>query len=229
MNACCFLLLKKSPLFIGLSESELQRVSQSARAFRLTKTGAFFKQGQVANRVFVLTHGRVKITQITPEGSQVVQRIINPGEIFGIVAGFGESHYPASSVSTGPATAWSWDKNRILSLMDEYPRIAINTAGILSKRIQELQDRLRQIATENVERRVARMVISLAAKSGIREADGILIDFQISRQDLAEMTATTLFSVSRLLNQWEKAGIVKIARKTIKLISPHGLAQIAEE
>ncbi|OFZ19224.1 MAG: hypothetical protein A2X94_05510 [Bdellovibrionales bacterium GWB1_55_8] len=229
MKPCCFSLLKAAPLFKGLSETELQDVSACAKESRLLRAGHYFRQNDAARRVFVLTHGHVKITQLSTEGTQVFFRVIGPGEIFGIIGGFGENSYPVSAYSEGPATAWSWDTKCLLSLMEKYPKIALNVIQILSRRIQEMQDRFRDLATQRVERRVATALLRLAAKSGTREADGILINMKLSRQDLAEMTGTTLFTVSRLLKTWQTGGLIVSARQRIKLTVPHALAQIADE
>jgi CRP-like cAMP-binding protein len=83
--------------------------------------------------------------------------------------------------------------------------------------------------TERVERRVARALLRLVQEAGRRVDTGLEIDFPISRQDIAEMTGTTLFTVSRLLSAWEERGIVKSGRQHIVLTKPHALVAIAED
>jgi CRP-like cAMP-binding protein len=83
--------------------------------------------------------------------------------------------------------------------------------------------------TERVECRVARALLRLVHEAGRRVDKGVEIDFPISRQDIAEMTGTTLFTVSRLLSAWEERGIVKSGRQQIVLTKPHALVVIAED
>ena len=77
--------------------------------------------------------------------------------------------------------------------------------------------------TERVERRVARALLRLVHDAGRRVDVGIEIDFPVSRQDIAEMTGTMLYTVSRMLSAWEKHGIVRSGRQRIILTKPHAL------
>ena len=79
-------------------------------------------------------------------------------------------------------------------------------------RAQEFQSRLREVATERVPQRLAHMLLRLARQAGRPVANGTLIDFPLTRQDLAEMIGTTLYTVSRLLTEWSERGIVEIGR-----------------
>ena len=94
--------------------------------------------------------------------------------------------------------------------------------------IQEMQARYRELATEKVERRIARTLLRLTAQMGVKLADGG-IELAFTRQDLAEMSGTTLFTISRVLSEWEKHGLVESGRERVVIRSPHGLVQIAEE
>jgi CRP-like cAMP-binding protein len=114
-------------------------------------------------------------------------------------------------------------------LMEQCPRIAINAIQILAERIREFQDRIRELATERVERRIARALLRLARQSGKKVSEGVLIDLPLTRQDLAEMSGTTLYTVSRTLSQWESQGLVYASREKVIIRYPHGLVMIAED
>jgi CRP-like cAMP-binding protein len=92
-----------------------------------------------------------------------------------------------------------------------------------------VQERLRELATERVEQRVARTLLRLARQVGRKVEGGVLIDMPLSRQDLAEMTGTTLYTVSRILSQWEQQHLVETGRERILIRQPHGLVAIAED
>jgi CRP-like cAMP-binding protein len=82
--------------------------------------------------------------------------------------------------------------------------------------------------TERVERRVARALLKLADHAGRKAPGGVEIDFPLSRQDLAEMTGTTLFTVSRLLSGWDEKGLIKAERQRVTVLSAEALQTIAE-
>jgi CRP/FNR family transcriptional regulator, nitrogen oxide reductase regulator len=77
---------------------------------------------------------------------------------------------------------------------------------MIAERLHELQRQHRELMTERVERRIASALLRLAEQAGRRVEGGVEIDFPLSRQDVAQMTGTTLFTVSRTLSGWEEAG-----------------------
>ena len=169
------------------------------------------------------------MTQVTAEGQRVVVRFIGPGEMFGCVAVFGGRHYPGTAMAVEDCCMIGFTKGAMQHLMERYPRLALNTLGTLGGRLQETQTRLREISTERVERRIAHALIRLAEQTGKRVAGGIRIDFAISRQDVAEMTGTTLHTVSRTLSSWEGQGIVEGGRQRITIREPAALIAIPED
>jgi CRP-like cAMP-binding protein len=177
----------------------------------------------------VLASGRVKLTQLTPEGHQVVLRIIGAGDAFGGAGAFGDLIYPVSAQAVEPAMALVWTSIAMRQLMETEPRITLNAVAFVAGRLHDLQRRHRQLMTERVERRVARALLRLVQEAGRRVDAGVEIDFPVSRQDIAEMTGTTLYTVSRLLSSWEERGIVRSGRQRIILTTPHALVALAED
>lgn len=222
-------LLARISLFQGLEADALMAVMQAARTRAVPSGSCFFFQGDSASQFYVLLEGRVRLTQVTPEGQQVLLRFITPGEGMGIVAALGTMTYPASAEAFDACRALMWEGAAVATLMERYPRLALNGMRLLAQRVREFQDRLRELATERVERRVARMLLRLARQSGHKVADGILIDLPLSRQNLAEMTGTTLYTVSRILSQWETQGLVETGRERVLIRNPHRLVIVAED
>lgn len=221
--------LAHAPLFEGLPQEALARIVGLAHVKRLDAGALFFNEGAQAEAFFVLASGRVKLTQVTPEGHQVVVRMIGPGDAFGGVGAFGDATYPVSAEAVEPSVALAWMSATVRQLLEAEPTVAVNAVRLLAGRLHELQQRYRQAMTERVERRVARALLRLVQDAGRRVGDGVEITFPISRQDIAEMTGTTLFTVSRLLSGWEERGIVRGGRQHIVLTNPHGLVAIAED
>lgn len=216
-------------LFTGLDAAALDAVAKLGVQRRVAKGEDLFDQGEPAEACYIVVDGRFKLAQIAPEGHQVVLHYIGPGEMMAVAAIFARSGYPGTATAVQDATALEWSRKTIQGLMERHPRIAINALETLGKRFLALQERYRELATERVERRIARAVLRLARQAGKRVAEGVLIDFPVSRQDIAEMTGATLHTVSRTLAAWEAAGLVEGGRQRIIIKQPHGLVSIAEE
>jgi CRP-like cAMP-binding protein len=222
-------LLGQIRLFHDLSADALAAIVQAAQVRAVPSGSSFFFQGDPAAQFYVLIEGRVRLAQVTPEGQQVILRFITAGEGMGIVAALSSMTYPASAEALDECRALMWEGAVVAELMECYPRLALNGMRLLAQRVREFQDRLRELATERVERRVARMLLRLARQSGHKVAGGIQIDLPLSRQSLAEMTGTTLYTVSRILSQWEARGLVEAGRERVLLRDPHGLVVVAED
>jgi CRP-like cAMP-binding protein len=223
-------LLSAVPLFRGLDEGGLRAAAADARLVRVAAGRTFFREGERARVFYVVHRGRVKFTQVSAEGHEVILRVIGPGEPFGGVAAFVEdATYPVTARALDTSEAHAWDGARILGLMHRFPTIAINAARMIADRLHELQRQHRELMTERVEQRIARALVRLADHAGRRIEGGVEIDFPLSRQDLAQMTGTTLFTVSRTLSAWQETGLIATGRRRVVIRQPHRLVRIAED
>lgn len=222
--------LKRVGLFAGLDGTALESVARESQERRFVRDDVLFREGDEATHAFVVGWGRLRLEQTTPEGQTVVLRYMGPGDLLAAVAVLRRIPLPATPVALEDGLLLAWSAPRLADLMGQFPQIAINTVEVVGGRIEELQTRLREVATQRVERRIAATLLRLAAQSGERTDEGVEIPFPISRQELAEMTATTLHTVSRTLSAWDQAGIVVSRRSShIVIARPHRLVEIAEQ
>jgi CRP-like cAMP-binding protein len=216
-------------LFRGLAPAALARVAARAKVRRLAQGALVFAQGTAARHCHILLDGRVRITQSDGNGAQVVVRFIGPGETFGIVPLFTDGRYPARAVSVVDCVEVRWTEAALFALMRCEPGVAFNIIGMLGARIVEVQERLRELATQRVERRVAHALLRLAAQAGMSADGGTTIAFPLRRKDVADMCGATLHTVSRILTAWEKAGLIASRRQRITLRRPGELRRLAHD
>ncbi len=221
--------LERIRLLQGLNPADLSTVARSAHFRAVERGGFFFQQGESAEALYVLTLGQVRLTQTTPEGHQTLLRFLGPAEMLGAIAVLGQDAYPATAEAVVDCRALAWDGETMTRLMERFPRLALNALYLLATQIRELQERYQAMTSERVERRVARALVRLANHAGQKAEGGVLINLPLSRQDLAEMTGTTLFTVSRILSRWEHDGLVESGRERILVRRPHSLVAIAED
>lgn len=221
-------LIADLPAFAGLDAGALETIMRDARALRIEKDATIFGQDEEADSFFVLLDGRVRVVKTTPDGQQVVMRYVVPGELMGIAQALGRTTYPASAIAAVDCVVLAWPGRLWPEYAAAYPNFGMNTYKTVGARLNETQTQIVEMATEQVERRVAHALLRLVKQSGRKTDDGILIDFPISRQDIAEMTGTTLYTVSRLLTAWEEKGLVASGRQQVTIVEPHRLMVIAE-
>lgn len=208
-------ILKRSELFAGVPAAALAELQAVSFRKRLAAGEVLFRQGDPVDAFYVVIVGRLRVTQTTPEGQQVIMRYLGPGQMAGYTMLTGGAQHPGTAMALDDSHLFGWPVATMRELMARHAAIALNAAAVLGERYHEMQVRLRELSTERVEQRIAHTVLRLARQAGHRTARGIEIAFPLSRQDLAEMTGTTLHTVSRTLSAWEEKGIVDSGRRRV--------------
>jgi len=216
------------PIFASLSADELDVVLRDARSVRYPKDSSVFDQGTEADSFFVLLHGHLRVEKTTPQGQQIVVRYVSAGELFGVAQAMAIKNYPATAIAVVDSLALSWPSTLWPHLIAKFPALAAGALQTVGSRLQDTQARILEMSSEQVEQRVAHALLRLTKQAGRKVERGVEIDFPISRQDVAEMTGTTLHTVSRILSAWEQQGLVEGGRQRIVLCDPHRLFGLAE-
>ena len=217
------------PLFSGFSATDLDSILAEGRSIRVPRNTAVFEQGEAAHSFFVLLHGHVRASKVTPTGEQVVVRYVAAGETFGVATAIGLQLYPATATAVDDSVVLAWPSAMWPRLVAQFPALATNTLQTVGARLQETHTRVVEMSTQHVEQRIAHALLRLVKQSGKKVDHGVEIDFPISRQDIAQMTGTTLHTVSRTLSAWEARGLVESSRQKIIVREPHKLFVLAEQ
>lgn len=221
--------LAQTPLLRNLSPRELELVFGAGQLVLIRKNGVLFSQGDPAQFTSIVVSGRIKLQQSNADGEQTLVRVLGTGGILAIVSALDVAQYPATAVAERDTEVLSWEGKELDRLFLEVPMLCRNALGILSARVREMQERFAELANERTERRLARALLRLASQVGRKQSGDIVLDLALSRQDLAEMIGTTLFSVSRILSEWQEKGWVRIGRQNVTLTDPKGLVAFAED
>ncbi|EYD77244.1 Nitric oxide -responding transcriptional regulator NnrR (Crp/Fnr family) [Rubellimicrobium mesophilum DSM 19309] len=227
MNKLDESLLTGLPPFSRLERPQIREILDQATPKRHDEGAEVFREGEEADRFFLLLDGYVRVVRTTPTGDQMVLRHIAPGQLIGIAPALGRTTYPATATAASEALTLAWPTRLWPGFVTRYEGFATETWATLGRRMQELNDHLAELATKAVEQRVASAVLRMVNQTGRKVDGGIEIAFPVTRANIAEMTGTTLHTVSRLLAAWEKDGIVESRRKHIVVTAPHRLVLLS--
>ncbi len=216
-------------IFEGLSPADVEQLSSQFQLRSLDDNVFLFHEDETATNFYLLLEGQVKIQQTTAEGHEVILHILGPGNVIGALPTLGEGTYPASALSLGQVLIAFTSAEHFQAILDAYPLVTKNLLRFATRVVQTSHNKIRELSTERVERRIARALSRLASQLGRQTEEGILLDFPLSRQDLAEMTGTTVFTVSRTLKAWERLEILQLGRERIVITAPHELITIGED
>src|SRR5215212_10587893 len=191
--------LRRVNVFRDASDEDLKLLLEKGILRSLEEGEFFFFQGDPATYFYVLTAGRAKLLQTNPAGQQVNLRTITEWQMFGALGAVRENAvYPATAQALESSAALAIESSFLKEMMQTRPDLNLNLMQLMTGYIMEMQERYRELATERVERRIALTVLRLAGQIGKRlEGKETIVELPLSRQDMAEASGTTIFTVSR--------------------------------
>lgn len=220
-------LLSEIPAFAALTEAEVAKLLASATLRKVPPRRTFFEQGETSDTFLLLVGGYVRYSRVTQDGQQVVTCYVVPGSLFGIASALGRARYSVTATAASDCGALSWPADHWDRFCQDIPAFEAASREALGQRMELLESKIVDLSTAPVEQRIARALGRLAQQAGKPVGQGTAIDFALTRQDISELAGTTMHSVSRLLSNWEKAGIVQSKRREVVLIQPDKLQEIA--
>ncbi|WP_120499135.1 Crp/Fnr family transcriptional regulator [Roseovarius sp. EL26] len=223
MNKLDESLLANLPLFAKLDRAQIRDILDLATTRRFDAGATVFEEGEAAEHFYLLLDGYIRVVRLTPAGEQIIALHIPSGHLFGIAAALGHTTYPATSVTAAECLCLSWPMRHLNGFLQSYTGFSDGVYKTVGTRVADMNNRILELATQQVEQRVANTLLRLINQTGRKTDDGIEIDFPITRQDISEMTGSTLHTISRLLSAWEREGTIKSTRKKIVVTDPHKL------
>jgi CRP-like cAMP-binding protein len=201
------------------------RITAAARAREFGRGEMLYIEGDPIERVMLLVSGCVKLTQSGMRGCEVILRVGAPGDVLGAERMLSNSRHRSMAHAFRPCKALVWDASAFKSLGEQYPVLHQNMARILGNELLELEERFREVATDKAPVRIARQILRLAGQIGRAVNGGV--DLALSREELGQMTGTTLFTVSRALSAWQAQGIVVGRREGVTVCDAKRLGAIS--
>lgn len=222
--------LRQVDLFKEAPLEDLNLLKEKSILRSIEEGGFFFFQGDPASHVYVLISGTVKLLQSNPSGQQVNLQTVKAWELFAALGAVRpNATYPVAAQALESSSALAIEATILREMMQTRPYLNFGLMQLMTGYINELQTRYRELATERVERRLALTLLRLASQIGKRiQEDDPVVELPLTRQDLAEASGSTMFTVSRTLAEWERQGLLETSRGRVLIRNPHGLVKIAE-
>ena len=205
--------VQRLPLLAGISPTDFGTILASSREKCFRRHQVIFLEGDPVEQVVMLLSGSVKITQLGFGGSEVILRICGPGDVVGGFQPSARSNHIFTAEAVQPSAALVWQVATFKNLLEHFPVFRRNAVHALEQRLHELEQRFREVSTQRVQSRLSSELIRLSNRLG-RASNGTS-KISLSHSELAQLTGTTLFTISRLLRQWQILGIVRVGREEV--------------
>lgn len=216
--------MRATQLFAGLSITACAQIANRARPRIFARNEFLFMQGEPFRSLVLIESGCAKITRLNANGSEVILALRGRFDAIDLPAGPNPSLHTFSARALVKCKTLTWSSSAMEDLM-VMPQFNENICAILTRHLQELQERYQEMSADKVERRVACAIIRLAKQFGKPTGGGS--EIAISRLELAQMTGTTLFTVSRLISKWGELGLILPRREAVLLLDTNRLDLIS--
>jgi CRP-like cAMP-binding protein len=218
-----------SRVFDGLDEAARRDCLSRGTVVAVRRGHWVARQGEPATTFCLVDEGALKILQNTAQGQELIVRFVGPGDPFGGVVALESAPYPVSALAVDATRLVAWQAPALRDMLDAHPAVRANLMREMTMHMTDALTRVRELTTLRVGQRLAITLMRLARHCGRQTPGGILITHPLTRQELADLVGTTLYTVSRTLSQWQADGVLGSERRQLILRSPGAIARLADE
>src|SRR5438876_8096258 len=221
-------LVQNSPPFASISPADCREIVSAARESEFPRRVTIFLEGDPIRHVVLLTSGSAKLMRLGQHGAEVILRLAGPGDVVEITGFPAQCRHCSTAQAFCASTALIWEASAFHVLAERFPALWSNITKVAAQRLQELEERYREISTEKVATRLSHQLLRLFNQLGRRVNGSGTLEINLSREELAQMTGTTLFTVSRLLSGWKERGVLTARRECVYVHNIQALREFAD-
>jgi len=218
---------ESSPFFRRLSWEDLERIAGIAIAKTYEKGDLVFSEGDQPAFLHTIASGRVKVVKGIPSGKELILEILGPGDPLGAVVAYEDRPYPATAVALERTVCLLLPRAEFFSLLERHPSVVRGFLSGMARRIVELTQRIPEVAGGRVETRFAILFLKLAEKAGRPEGREVFLPVHLTRQDLADLTGTTIETSIRIMSRWSKENLVLTEHEGFRVRDREALERLA--
>jgi len=222
-------LLRVTPIFSRLSATDRKAVAEVARVQDFARGETIFEQEAPSDAIYAIAAGRVKIFKMMPNGKDLILEVFGPGDPLGAVAVYMDRPFPASAAAIEDTVCVIIPRAAFFRLLETQPSLVRGLLLGITTRLVELTNRLAELTGGRIEPRFARLFLKLASQMGRAERGGTFVPLALSRQELADMTGTTIETCIRIMSRWNKDEVVRTEKDGFVLLDRTELEKIASE
>ena len=204
-------------IFEKLAPEDVQALAKKSLRKKMKKGETVFMQGDSANEVFLIKGGRIKLTKVLENGTELMLDLRKSGDFVGENMFSDEGEYPVSAVCLEDTLTCGFTRNQFEELVLKHPTVGLQVIKTLSERISWLTTRVGNLAVSNIEDRLYRVLSNVAKEHGTKSPKGVVIQFPLTHEDLSFLTGAHRVTVTRAMKALKEAGKVILEDKLLIL------------
>jgi CRP/FNR family transcriptional regulator len=214
--------LKSIPYFAVMNAVELDAIKPSFSEKTIQRGEVILMEGELSDTLFFVAAGAVKIFKTSAQGKEQILNIARPGEALNDIPIFDGGTNPINAQAMGPVTLYSIKKERLQSILQQYPNVALNTNKVLAQRMRQLVTLVEDLSFRHVLGRVTKILLT-------HTGDGAGNSDHLTQQEMAAMAGTAREVVARSLKALEEQGFIRLERHRIVIADKKSLEEIVAD
>jgi CRP-like cAMP-binding protein len=210
-------LLRSVPVFSELSDQDIAALARLTVRKKYPKDTVVFFENEEGDFFFVILEGRIKVTILGDDGREVILSVLGPGDFFGEMALLDNEPRSATAIAAEDSELLSLHRHDFQSVLADNRSIVTGLIKVLTARLRKANHQISTLALLDVYGRVARVILDLAREEGRRLKDGRISFHRPTHQELANRIGTTRETVTRMIKDLERQGLIQVEGKEIVL------------
>jgi CRP/FNR family transcriptional regulator, cyclic AMP receptor protein len=219
--------LRRSPLFEALSEEDTRALRARVTNVEISRGGHLFSEGDAGDKLYVILDGKIKLTRAAPDGRENLLSVHGPGEMFGELSLFDPSPRTASAAAVTDARLAALAHDDLRYWLTSRPDVSMHMLRALARRLRRINDVKADLVFTDVPGRVAKALLDLAERFGVRQEDGIQVNHDLTQEELAQLVGASRETVNKALSDFVARGWLQLAAKSVLLVDPERLRKRA--
>ena len=208
-------LLRTVPIFSELTDGDIASLSKLASRRRFPKDTVVFFENEEGDSFFMILDGRIKVTILGDDGREVILSMLGPGDFFGEMALLDNEPRSATAIAVEETELLSLHRTDFQTVLTDNRSITTALIKVLTARLRRANHQISTLALLDVYGRVARVIVDMAREEGRRLRDGRIAFRRATHQEIANRIGTTRETVTRMLKDLERQGLIHIEGKEI--------------
>jgi CRP/FNR family transcriptional regulator, cyclic AMP receptor protein len=223
--------LRDIDIFRDLAHTEVEALGMRAPMQRVQAGKVFFSPDQVAEVLFILKEGRVRLYHLSADGKALTTAVLEAGTIFGEMALLGQRLHQSYAEALSPCLLCLMSREDVKTLLLSDPRIATRIAETLGQRLISAEQRLSDFAFKSLPQRIASLLLQLASppKTRLFRRSSGSLEVRFTHEALAEMVGTYRETATKILNEFRAKGLIELGRGCIVILNPGQLRALSEQ
>jgi CRP-like cAMP-binding protein len=208
-------LLRSVPIFSELTEADFSSLAKVANRRRYPKDSVVFFENEQGDFFFMILEGRIKVTILGDDGREVILSLLGSGDFFGEMALLDNEPRSATAIAVEDSELLSLHRNDFQAVLSDNRSITVGLIKVLTARLRRANHQISTLALLDVYGRVARVIVDMAREEGRRLKDGRIAFRRATHQEIANRIGTTRETVTRMLKDLERQGMIHIEGREI--------------